>query len=206
MSRWLRFIRPAVRTALDEHRNDKAKKEIIVTLHWKCAATFDAGIDGWLHQMMHDMGAASTLSRGTIAGERLDARLMQGGLERMPVALRTQRGQTTAVEDHEHGAAEDVGLQTVLRVLIPERWPGWDKEAAWSARRFVANLHRDERGREDTDPAQPLGHVLQQTLRGMSHEQFRAAHRIRPHAARSCERRHDEATRAAVRSAEPAPG
>ena len=162
--------------------------EIIVMLHGKRAATFDAGIDGWLHQMMHDMGAVSTLSRSTIAGERLDAHFTEGGLKRVPVALRTQWEQTTAIEDDEQGAAEDVALETMLCVLIPERWPGWDKEAAWSARRFVANLHGDERGREDTDPEQTLGHILQRTMRGMSHEQFTAAHRIRPHAARAAVR------------------
>ena len=55
--------------------------EIIVMLHGKRAATFDAGIDGWLHQMMHDMGAVSTLSRSTIAGERLDAHFTEGGVD-----------------------------------------------------------------------------------------------------------------------------
>ena len=49
-----------VRSALyDEHRNDKAKMELIVTLHGQHAATLDAGDDRWLHARTTSMGAMS---------------------------------------------------------------------------------------------------------------------------------------------------
>ena len=45
--------------SLDEHRNYKAKMELIVTLHGQRAATLDAGNDRWLHARTTSMGAMS---------------------------------------------------------------------------------------------------------------------------------------------------
>ena len=42
--------------SLDEHRNEKTKMELIVTLHGKYAATLDAGDDRWLHARTTSMG------------------------------------------------------------------------------------------------------------------------------------------------------
>ena len=45
--------------SLHEHRNDKARTELIVTLHGHHAATLDAGNDRWLHARTTRMGAMS---------------------------------------------------------------------------------------------------------------------------------------------------
>ena len=45
--------------SLDEHRNNKAKMELIVTLHGQHAATLDAGDDQWLHARTTSMGVMS---------------------------------------------------------------------------------------------------------------------------------------------------
>ena len=105
--------------SLDQHRNDTAKMEHIVTLHGNRAAALDGGIDGWLQQMMHDTGVVSTLNRSAIVGERLDEHFTERGFECVPVALRTQWGRTAAIADEEQRAVKDVALETVHCALIP---------------------------------------------------------------------------------------